>query len=211
MKVLLINGSPHETGCTFTALSEVAGALEAEGVETEIFWIGTEAVSGCRACLACLKLDNRCVFDGDPVNAILERIESSDGLVIGSPVHLASPSGLLISVLDRVFYAAGNSFGGKPGAAVVSARRAGTTAALDVLNRYFPISGMPIVPSIYWNMVHGFTPKDVAQDLEGLQTMRTLGRNMAWMLKCFELGKNSGIGYPKAETPRAWTHFIGKR
>jgi multimeric flavodoxin WrbA len=208
MKVLLLNGSPHERGCTYTALEEVADAIESEGIETELLPIGRGPVRGCIACMACQKLNNRCVYGDDAANVILEKAESSDGFVFGAPVHYAAPAGAILALLDRVFYAGNALFRGKPGAAVVSARRAGTTASLDVLTKYFSINGMPMVPSQYWPMVHGFTPDDVREDKEGLQTMRVLGRNMAWMLKCFAAGKAVGIAYPPAEEPREWTHFI---
>lgn len=206
MRVLLINGSPNKAGCTYTALCEVEKALNAEAVETELIHIGVGAIQGCTACRKCYDLPGRCVLD-DGVNAALEKMEACDGLVVGAPVHYASPAGAMLSFLDRFFYA-GDGLGGKPGAAVVSARRAGTTAALDVLGKYFLISGMPVVPSQYWNMVHGNTPQEVQQDLEGMQTMRTLGRNMAWMLQCIELGKQQDICYPVQETPRCRTNFI---
>jgi multimeric flavodoxin WrbA len=209
MKVLLLNGSPHENGCTYTALTEVAGAIEKEGIETEIFWIGTDPIKGCTSCAVCKKTKaGKCVFDGDPVNAFLEKAGNADGFIFGSPVHYASPSGAVLTFLDRVFYAGSASFSGKPGAAIVSARRAGTTASLDVLQKYFPISGMPLVPTQYWPMVHGQTADHVQQDLEGLQTMRTLGRNLVWMMKSIEAGKEKGITYPESETPRAWTNFV---
>lgn len=207
MKVLLINGSPNEKGCTYTALSEVAGALEKEGVQTEIVHIGKSPIRGCVGCGGCAKNGNaRCVFDDDAVNRILEKAEEADGYVIGSPVYFASPNGALLSLLDRMFYA-GKCFAYKPAAAVVSARRAGTTASIEVLNKYFTIRNMPLVSSGYWTMVHGSTPDDVRQDLEGMQTMRTLGRNMAWLVKCLEAGKQAGITIPEAET-KVWTNFI---
>lgn len=207
MKVLLINGSPHEKGCTYTALSEVAGVLEQEGIETEIFQIGKNPIRGCIACGGCGRNgDKRCVFDDDVVNRALEKAEIADAYVVGSPVYYASANGALLSLLDRMFYA-GKCFAYKPAAAVVSARRAGTTASIDVINKYFSISNMPIVSSKYWTMVHGNTPEEVRQDLEGMQNMRTLGRNMAWMLKCLEAGKKAGITIPEAEMP-VRTNFI---
>lgn len=205
MKVLLLNGSPHEKGCTHRALMEVAGALEQEGIETELVHIGNQAVHGCIGCGKCGET-GRCVFKGDPVNSFLDKMEAADGLVVGSPVYYASANGSLYSFLDRLFYA-GDCFAYKPAAAVVSARRAGTTAALDTLNKYFTISQMPVVSSQYWNMVHGNSPEEVEQDLEGLFVMRTLGKNMAWMLKCFEAGKAAGVALPEAEK-RARTNFI---
>ncbi len=202
-KVLLINGSPHEAGCTFTALSEVAKALEACGVHSEIVWIGRGAVHGCIACRACREL-GRCVFDDDACNAIAQKLRESDGVVIGSPVYYAGANGALCAVMDRVFYSSGARFDGKVGAAVVSCRRGGASATFDRLNKYFTISNMPIVSSQYWNSVHGNTPQEVLQDKEGLQTMRTLGRNMAWMLQALD-----GMPHPEreAKTP---TNFIRK-
>lgn len=201
MKVLLINGSPHQSGCTYTALSEVAGVLNQEGIRTEILQLGSKPMQGCIACGRC-KDTGRCAFN-DLVNVALEKMEHSDGLIIGSPVYYAAPNGALISMLNRMFYA-GKCFAHKPGAAVVSARRAGTTSSLNVLNEYFTISQMPVVSSQYWNMVHGMTPDEVRQDLEGLQIMRTLGHNMAWMLKTL---KQADVAHAPEE-PRQRTNFI---
>lgn len=203
MKVLLINGSPHEKGCTYTALSEVASALNNQGIDTQIYHIGTKPVHGCIACGACAKL-NGCAFDDDPANEILVLMKKADGIVIGSPVYYAGPNGALCALLDRAFYASKKSLQFKPAAAVVSARRSGTTATFDRLNKYFTINRMPIVSSQYWNGVHGFTPDDVKKDEEGLQTMRTLGYNMAWMLKSIAEGNQP---LPEIE-PRKSTHFI---
>jgi multimeric flavodoxin WrbA len=205
MKVLIINGSPHKNGCTYTALSEISGILSENGVDSEILHIGTEPLRGCIACGGCAKT-GRCVFD-DPVNEALEKMVSCDGLIIGAPVHYSSPAGSMIAFLDRMFYSGRGCFAHKPAAAVVSARRAGTTSSLDVLNKYFTISQMPIVSSTYWNMVHGYTPDDVMQDNEGMQTMRNLGRNMAWLLRCIEAGRDSGVLPPKAERGSV-TNFI---
>ena len=205
MKVLLLNGSPRERGCTFTALSEVASSLERNGVETEIYWLGREPISGCQVCNFCRR-NGRCSID-DNVNHFVEKVAEVDGLVFGSPVHFASASGIITTFLDRVFYSASRVFAGKLGAAVVSCRRAGSTAALDQLNKYFPINNMPMVPSQYWCMVHGNTPDEVRQDLEGLQIMRTLGMNMAWLLKCIDAGKKAGITLPQYEA-RIGTNFI---
>lgn len=207
MKVLLINGSPRPHGCTFTALSEVAAALNAEGIETEIIQTGTGAVRDCIACRKCRELRNRCVFDDDIVNRIIAEAENADGFIFGSPVYYAHPSGRIISLLNRIFYAGSAVFANKPGAAVVSARRAGTTASLDVLNKYFTISRMPIVSSRYWNMVHGNTPEEVRQDEEGMQIMKILGQNMAWLLKCIAAGRQVGIMPPEAEAVHM-TNFI---
>lgn len=205
MKVLLINGSPNAKGCTYTALSEVAKALEENGVETEIAQLGGRPVRGCVGCNGCAG-KGRCVFDDDVTNEMIAKMESADGLIIGSPVYFASPNGNLMSMLDRMFYA-GKCFAHKPAAAVASARRAGTTVTLDDISKYFGIRQMPVVSSTYWNMVHGSRPEDVLKDEEGMQTMRNLGRNMAWLLKCIESGKQNGITAPDAETASR-TNFI---
>lgn len=205
MKVLLLNGSPHQYGCTHTALSEAAGALERNGVGTELLWLGQEPVIGCRGCGACGKL-GKCVFD-DAVNLAAEKARDCDGLIVGSPVHYAAASGQITCALDRLFYSAGAALRFKPAAAVVSARRAGTTAALDQLHKYFTINQMPIVSSRYWPMVHGNTPDEVRQDLEGLAVMRQLGRNMAWLLRCIEAGRAAGVALPAQEPPVS-TNFI---
>lgn len=185
MKVLLVNGSPRAKGCTYTALSEVASALEQCGVETEIFQLGTAPVRGCIACGACKKL-GKCAFDDDVCNALGDKMAAADGIVIGSPVYYAGANGAICAVLDRVFYSHGSPMHHKPGAAVVSCRRGGASATFDRLNKYFTINQMPVVSSTYWNSVHGSTPEQVRADLEGMQTMRALGQNMAWMLKCME-------------------------
>lgn len=205
MKVLLINGSAHQKGCTYTALKEVAGILEQEGIETEFLWIGAKPVAGCIGCGSC-RSTGRCFAD-DQVNQVVERLEELDGFVIGSPVYYAGPSGQLTAFLDRLFYAGGGRFRGKLGAAVVSCRRGGAATAFDRLNKYFTINSMPVVSSQYWNQVHGNTPEEVRQDLEGLQIMRTLGRNMAWLLKCIDLGRANGIQLPPQEE-RVATNFI---
>ena len=186
MKVLLINGSPHKEGCTFTALTEIKNQLEEEGIDSEIFWIGNKAIRGCIACLKCGHGTGRCAFDDDPANEIADKIIESDGVIIGSPVYYAGPNGALLAILDRVFYSASHQFAFKPGASIVSCRRGGASASFDRLNKYFTISNMPVISSQYWNSVHGNTPEEVKQDLEGLQTMRTLAKNMAWMLKSIE-------------------------
>lgn len=206
MKVLLVNGSPQQFGCTYTALKEIADTLEVEGVESEIMWLGKDAVNDCINCGACAKLrKNRCVFDNDIVNRLLEKAEECDGFVFGSPVYYGHADGRILSVLDRVFFSGNRVFKHKVGAVVVSARRAGTTCAIDDLMKYLTISQMFVVSSQYWNMVHGFTPEDVKQDGEGLQTMRVLGRNMAYLLKCLEAGKD----IPKPQTEkRIMTNFI---
>lgn len=190
MEVILINGSPHERGCTYTALSEVAKSLEKNGIDTRIYSIGNKPVRGCIACGSCLK-SGKCAFRDDPANEMLALMQQADGVVIGSPVYYAGPNGALCALLDRVFYAGGSTLSFKPAAAVVSARRSGTTAAFERLNKYFTINRMPVVSSQYWNGVHGFTPDEVMQDEEGLQTMRTLGDNMAWLLKSIVNGKQA--------------------
>lgn len=206
MKVLLLNGSTRKNGCTFTALSEIAETLGAEGIDTEIVQLGGEPVRDCIACGRCAEL-GRCVFGGDAVEMLVEKAKTADGFVFGSPVYYAHPSGNVQSLLDRAFYSGGRFFAHKPAAAVVSARRAGTTASLDAINKYFTINQMPIVSSTYWNMVHGKTPDDVLKDEEGLQTMRNLARNMAYLLKCIEAGRAVGIDAPEPERAHR-TNFI---
>ena len=205
MKVLMINGSPHKSGCTYTALKEMADKLGSLGVESEIVHIGNKAINGCQACAACRKL-GKCVMD-DIVNEVAEKLASADAFVVGSPVYYSSASGQVTSFLDRLFYSAGGKLAGKPGCAIVSCRRGGATATFDQLNKYFSINNMPIVTSQYWNQVHGNTPEEVKQDLEGLQTVRTLALNMAWLLKCIDAGKTAGIEAPKYEE-KLKTNFI---
>ncbi len=202
MKVLLVNGSPNAKGTTYTALNEIAKTLAEEGIDTEIYHIGNEPISGCRACRACAKLGKCVVNDG--VNEFIDKAKEFDGFIFGSPVHYASASGGLTSFLDRAFFSAflsgrGDVFKHKPGAAVACARRSGTTATLDQLNKYFTISEMPVISGRYWNMVHGANAQDAQQDLEGMQNMRILARNMAWHLKCQEAGKKAGVQMPKQE------------
>lgn len=191
MKVLLVNGSSREHGCTDRALREVAAALNEEGIDTEFFFIGNAPIPDCTACGSCRKT-GKCVF-GDVANRLAEKALECDGFVFGSPVYYAHPSARLLTVLDRAFYSCGRNFAFKPGAAVVSARRSGTTASVEVINKYFGITSMPIVSSTYWNAVHGNTPAEVEQDKEGLATMTNIGHNMAWMLRCIEAGKAAGI------------------
>ena len=210
MKVLLVNGSPHPEGCTYTALSEVSGVLNAQGIETEIFWIGNKPIGGCIACMTCRKT-GKCVFD-DVVNQFHEKASKADGFVFGTPVHYAAASGNMTAFMDRLFYSdlgdnANKAFYMKPSAAVISARRAGTTAAWDQLNKYFGLMQMPIVTSSYWNMVHGAAPEQVKQDAEGLQTMRVLGNNMAYLLHCKDIAEKSGLTAPQQE-PMIFTNFI---
>lgn len=196
MKVLLINGSPHKNGTTFRALNEVANELNANGIETEIVCLGNKPIVGCDVCGACSKL-GKCVKD-DLANEIIDKINESDGLIVGSPVYYASLNGSLKSLLDRVFFAK-KSFANKPAAAVAVARRAGTTATLDIINKYFMISNMPVVTSQYWNMVFGSNGEQAESDAEGLQTMRVLGKNMAWLIKCIKAGEQAGILPPEEE------------
>ena len=205
MNVLLLNGSPHERGCTYTALSEVARTLEADGVSAEILWLGRDAGIGCSGCGACAKL-GKCVVD-DVVNRAAERARRCDGLIVGSPVHYAAASGQVTGVMDRLFRSAGDALRLKPAAAVVSARRAGAAAALDQLNKYFLFNQMPIVSSRYWNIVYGAKAEDVLQDGEGLATMRTLAHNMAWLLKSLQAGREAGVEPPVQEPP-VKTNFI---
>ncbi|MCL2756155.1 MAG: flavodoxin family protein [Firmicutes bacterium] len=206
MKVLLINGSPKKDGCTYTALCEVAGALEKNGIQTEIVHIGAQPISGCIACGRCRKNNKDCVID-DVVNEIAKKAMDFDGFVFGSPVYYAAASGSLTSFMDRFFYAHGKYLRGKPASAIVSCRRAGSSSSIDQINKYFSISQMPIVTSQYWNMVHGNTPDEVKKDLEGMQTMRVLGNNVAWLLKCIDAGSNAGIEMPEMES-RIWTNYI---
>jgi len=204
MKVLMINGSPNRNGCTFTALSEAAKTLNENGVETEIVHVGGADIRGCIACRKCRE-NGKCVFD-DLVNKTAPLFAESDGIVIGSPVYYSSPNGTLLSFLDRLFYSASFDKTMKVGAVVVSARRTGCSSTFDVLNKYFSISGMPVVPSQYWNEVHGYSPDDVSKDEEGMQTMRVLGRNTAFLIKSIALGKER-FGLPEKE-PRIFTNFI---
>lgn len=208
MKVLLINGSPKPAGSTFTALKRVADTLEANGIETEIFHVGVKPIAGCMGCGYCSKSGyGKCVNGSDTVNEVLDKLADFDGFVFGSPVHYAAASGMLTSFLDRLFYAGKKNLMFKPGAAVVCCRRGGATAALDQITKYFTISNMPVVASQYWNMVHGSNPEQVVQDLEGMQTMEVIGKNMAWLLKCIEAGKKQGINTPELE-PKQTTSFI---
>jgi len=206
-KVLLVNGSPHEKGCTYTALKTAAAALESCGLSAETVWTGKGPVSDCTACGACGKT-GRCVFSDGKVNDIIEAAEKADGFIFGSPVYYAHPDGRLISVMNRVFRAGGVYLSYKPAAAVTSARRAGTTAALDVINKYFAINSMPVVSSKYWNMVHGNTPEEVLRDKEGIQTMQLLGANMAWLIKCIAAAGAAGIVPPAQPEKPEKTNFI---
>ena len=205
MHVLLMNGSPHANGCTYTALSEVAGELEREGVTTTLFHIGSKPVQPCTGCFKCMAT-GYCVHKTDPVNECVDLLQAADGLVVGSPVYFAGPNGAITSFLDRMFIGKSGKYAYKPAAAVVSCRRGGASAAFDRLNKYFTLSGMPVVSSTYWNSVHGNTPDEVRQDLEGMQVMRTLGRNMAWLLKCIDAAKDT-VPYPESEA-KVMTNFI---
>lgn len=202
-KVLLLNGSAHLNGCTATALEEMIKVFETEGLETELIQVGNNVIRGCIGCGSCSKT-GKCVFDDDLVNEVAAKFKSADGLVVGSPVYYASPNGTIISFMDRLFYSTSFDKHMKVGAAVVSCRRGGNTASFDVLNKYFTISGMPVAPSTYWNMVHGFSAEDVKKDLEGLQTMRNLARNMSFMIKAFAGMTDE---YPVAEK-EAFTNFM---
>lgn len=204
MKVLLVNGSSRENGCTAAALSEVARALHEEGIETENFFIGNQPLPDCIACRKCRET-GKCVFD-DAANALAAKAAECDGFVFGSPVYYAHPSARLLTVMDRAFYSGGRNFAFKPAAAVFSARRAGSVASMDVVNKYFTIQSMPIVSSTYWNHVFGNRPEEVMQDKEGLMTMYNIGKNMAWLLKCIQLGKEHGIAAP--ENKKLNTNFI---
>lgn len=196
-KVILLNGSAHQHGCTATALDEIIKVFEAEGVETELIQVGVKDIRGCISCGKCSEI-GKCVFD-DLVNEVSPKFEKADGLVVGSPVYYGSPNGTILSFMDRLFYSTSFSKHMKVGAAVVSCRRGGNTASFDVLNKYFTISGMPVASSTYWNQVHGFTAEDVKKDLEGLQTMRNLARNMSFMMKAFSDAKDK-YGYPQVES-----------
>lgn len=204
-KVLMINGSPHEFGCTYTALKEVADTLEKNGVETEILYLGIKPVAGCIACGKCGQT-GRCIFD-DQVNRVLDKLAEYQGIVVGSPVYFAGPTGQICAFLDRLFYCGGDRMKGKVAAAVVSCRRGGATAAFDRLNKYFTISNMHVAGSQYWNQIHGKTPAQAVKDLEGLQTMRTLGQNMAWLIKSIAAGEASGLAAPEYEKTQI-TNFI---
>lgn len=204
MKVILINGSPNAKGCTYTALEEVSKTLKSDGIETEIIHVGHKDIRGCIGCRQC-KTKGKCVFN-DIVNDIAPKFKECDGIVIGSPVYFASANGTLVSFIDRLFYSMTADKTMKVGAAVVSCRRGGNSATFDELNKYFTISQMPIASSQYWNMVHGNSPEEVQQDLEGLQTMRTLGKNMAFLIKSIQLGKKE-FGLPEKEEHK-FTNFI---
>ena len=205
-RILLINGSPRSGGCTYTALHEVADTLEKNGIKTELIEIGSRPVAGCIACGKCRET-GKCVFNDDAVNRISEKLDEYDGIVVGSPVYYAGPSGQICAFLDRLFYSNGGRMAGKIGAAVVSCRRGGASSAFDRLNKYFQISNMVVASSQYWNQVHGNTPEEVRQDIEGMQTMRTLGQNIAWLVKSIQTARDNGVQAPVYE-PKAFTNFI---
>lgn len=208
LKVLLVNGSPHKEGCVFTALTEIATTLKDEGVDSTLFWVGNQSVAGCIGCGACVG-KRRC-FRNDRINEFVEMMDDYDGFVFGTPVHYAAASGAMTSFLDRVFFIDefnGDHFAGKPAAAIATCRRSGGTAALDQMNKYMTDCNMPVVPSQYWNVVHGNTPDEIRRDTEGLQTMHVLARNMTWLLKCIALGREHGIGFP-AHEQHTMTNFI---
>ncbi|MFA4180723.1 flavodoxin family protein [Xylanibacter rodentium] len=206
MKVILVNGSPHKNGCTHAALEEVAGELEKAGIETEMFWCGVKPVMGCIGCGKC-SATKRCWYGDDAVNGFLEKVGGADGFVFGTPIHFAGTSGAVKPFMDRAFCSKTGIYANKPAAAVVSCRRGGALGGFEDLNRYFTIAGMPVVSSNYWNEVHGNTPDEVCRDLEGMQTMRQLGRNMAWLLRSIEAGREAGVELPVTET-KIKTNFI---
>lgn len=197
MKVLMLNGSAKPNGNTYTALSEIGKQLEKEGISYEIFQMGGDAVRDCIGCGQCTEAG--CIFTDDKVNEFVAKAKDADGFVFGTPVYYAHPSGRILSFLDRVFYSSSRSFAFKPAASVAVARRGGCSASFDVLNKYFGIAQMPVAGSTYWNLIHGRVPGEAVLDAEGLQTMRNLARNMAWMLKCFEAGAEKGISLPDTE------------
>lgn len=207
MKVLLINGSSNVHGCTYTALAEIEKVLKQAKIDTEIISLGNKPIRDCMGCKTCRSNGGKCVFEDDIINGIVEKAKRADGFIFGSPVYYSHPSGRLLSAMDRMFYSCSSAFKYKPAAAVVSARRAGTTASLDAITKHFSINCMPIVSSNYWAMVHGNTPEEVMQDKEGLQIMRVLGQNMVWLLKCIENGKKSGIDIPNIEE-KIYTNFV---
>ncbi|MCI1208109.1 MAG: flavodoxin family protein [Treponema sp.] len=207
MKVLMINGSPHTSGCTGTALAVAADVLKKEEIDTETINLGGKPIRDCIGCNKCKKLENRCTFDDDCINSILQKAETADGFIFGTPVYYAHPSGRILSALDRLFYAGSRLFEHKPGFALASARRAGTTASFDVLNKYFTIAQMPVASASYWTAVHGNTAAEVQQDQEGLLTVRHAATNLAWLIKCIDAGKKAGIPVP-VNTKTVWTNFI---
>ena len=206
MKVLMLNGSARPSGNTFIALKEIGEQLKKEGIGYEIVNVGNKPLRDCIGCNRCT--ETGCVFADDGINDFVAKARAADGFVFGTPVYYAHPSGRILSFLDRAFYSSSDAFAFKPGAAVAVARRGGTSASFDVLNKYFTISAMPIVSSRYWNVVHGNSPEEVRRDAEGMQVMRLLGRNMAWLVKCIQAGKQAGIPFPAVEEPIEFTNFI---
>jgi multimeric flavodoxin WrbA len=207
MKVMLVNGSPHEKGCTYTALNEISKTLKDEGIESTIFWIGNKPVSGCIACGSCRETGRCAIKTDDCVNSFLDAADEYDGFVFGTPVHYASASGNMVSFMDRIFFSGGRKLYLKPAASVESARRGGTTATFDMMNKYYFLAQMPVIPGGYWNMVHGNTPDEVMQDKEGLVNMRVIARNMAWFLRIKDAADKAGVPLPKAEKHEQ-TNFI---
>lgn len=207
MKVLLVNGSPRKAGNTSVALAEVARTLETHGIDAEVFWLGTKPINDCIACGKCSETPCACAIKNDVVNDLIAKAQESDGFVFGTPVYYAHPTGRILSVLDRAFYAGGDAFEHKPGASIAVARRGGSITSFDVMNKYFTIREMPVVSSTYWNIVYGRKVDEAPYDEEGMRTMRNLARNMAWMLRCIDLGKRNGICAPEAEGGRM-TNFI---
>ncbi len=206
MNVLMVNGSSNKNGCTMAALTEAKNVLQDEGISSEIYQLGADAQFDCIGCGVCRKTQ-KCTFTHNNVNEFVEQALLADGFIFGSPVYYAHPSGRILSFLDRAFYSNTDAFRYKPGASVISARRAGTTASIDCLNKYFSIATMPIVGSTYWNMVHGLKRDDVAEDKEGVQTIRNLAKNMAWMLKCINIAKEQGIPFPELDRSNR-TNFV---
>lgn len=211
LKVLMVNGSPHEKGCVFTALTEIADILRKNDVVSDIFWIGNKPLAGCMGCGACIG-KRRC-FRDDAVNDFVNRMDGYDGFIFGTPVHYAAASGAMTSFMNRIFFVDefnGDHFAGKPAAAIATCRRSGATATLDQMNKYMADCNMPIVPSQYWNVAHGNTPEEIRQDAEGMQTMRVLGDNIAWLLKCIRLGREANVNFPKQDA-HIMTNFIRKQ
>jgi multimeric flavodoxin WrbA len=204
MKVLLVNGSARNHGCTGAALDVVAGSLNEEGIETELVFLGNKPISDCIDCGKCMEL-RKCAIE-DEVNEIVEKAKECDGFVFGSPVYYAHPTAKILAFMDRAFFSGGRHFAFKPAAAVLNARRAGTTASMDVMNKYFTINSMPVASSTYWNDTHGSEPEEVAEDLEGLSTMRNIGKSLAWIIKSVAIAKENGIEHPIGE--KVYTNFI---
>lgn len=207
MKVILFNGSSHTHGCTAQALEIVAQTLNQQGIDTEIVQIGTGAIHDCIACGACRKGTPACVFKDDCVNTVIEKAKTADGFIFGSPVYYAHPSGAILSAMDRLFYAGSQFFRHKPAAAVLTARRAGTAASMDVINKYFTINQMPVVSSVYWNQIYRDPNGQPTTDTEGTQTLQYLANNMAWLLKCIAAGKEKGISAPE-QVKTVFTNFV---